>query len=80
MLAAVARDCGPAMAQLAHETAFAGDITAGSRERYGPRSCLRGTQAGGPGNPSPTEPSYRPPVEPTAAPKRRLPARVEEIT
>lgn len=26
-----------------------------------PRSCLRGTQAGGPGNPSPTEPSYRPP-------------------
>lgn len=34
VLATVARDCGPAMAQLAHETAFAGDITAGSRERY----------------------------------------------
>ena len=34
MLAAVARDCGPAMAQRGHEAAFANDITAGSRERY----------------------------------------------
>ena len=69
------------MAQRAHEAAFAGDIAAGSRERYETAVVSQGhTGRRAKGNPSLTEPSYRPPVEPTAAPKRRLPARVEEIT
>jgi len=49
VLATVARDCGPAMAQLAHEAAFAaGDITAGSRERYETAVVSQGQRPAGP--------------------------------